>query len=401
MRVCVIGSGTRFLSGITVYTFRLANALSFRHRVSAVLMRQLVPRRFYPGRQRVGTTLDRLRFRPPVARFDGVDWFWIPSLFRALAFLVRQRPESVIFQWWTGSVFHSYLALALLARLLRARLVFEFHEVLDTGEARMPLARGYVRVMAPLLLRLADGFAFHTQADRAVVERRHQLRGRPTAVLPHGPHDHYQDSESGRVHREAPDSACNILYFGVIRPYKGLEDLIAAFDAIPDDEIDGYWLTVVGETWEGWELPGKLIARSRHRERITFVNRYVHDDEVAGFFAGADAVALPYHRSAISGPLHVAMGYGLPVVVTRVGGLIETVEGYGGAILVPPQEPEALRGALRELLALRGQRFTHPQSWIGTVDRYEELFRALGVRQAAEIGRRSTRRALPGRRSAA
>lgn len=380
IRVCVVGSGTRFLSGITVYTYRLANALSFRHSVSAILMRQLVPRRFYPGRQRVGTKLDRLSFRPSVQTYDGVDWYWIPSLLRGIWFLCRQRPQVIIFQWWSGSVFHSYLVLALVARLLRARLIIEFHEVLDTGEARLVLARWYVGVMAPLLLRLADGFSFHTEADRIAVKSRHRVRARPTAILPHGPHDHYQEAATGRTHREAPDSACNVLYFGVIRPYKGLEDLIAAFDRIPIEQIERFWLTVVGETWEGWQLPRELIQASPYRHRISFVNRYVDDEEVAAFFAGADAVALPYHRSAISGPLHVAMGYGLPVIVTRVGGLVESTEGYAGAVLVPPQDPEALRQALEEVAILRGQRFAHPQSWSATASAYAGLFDTLLAR---------------------
>lgn len=377
IRVSVVGSGTRFLSGITVYTYRLANALSFRHRVSAILMRQLLPRRFYPGRLRVGIKLDRLSFRPSVRSYDGVDWYWIPSLARAIWFLRGQRPQVVIFQWWTGSVFHSYLVLALVARLMRAQLVIEFHEVLDTGEARLPIARGYVSLMAPLLLRLAHGFTFHTEADRASVSDRHRIGGRPTAVLPHGPHDHYQEAATGRIDRAAPDSACNVLYFGVIRPYKGLEDLIAAFDLIPKEQIEDHWLTVVGETWEDWQLPGELIRASHYRDRISFVNRYVDDEEVAAFFAGADAVALPYHRSAISGPLHVAMSYGLPVIVAAVGGLLESTEGYPGAILVPPQDPAALRHALGEVAALRGQRFAHPQSWAGTVSAYDRLFDTL------------------------
>jgi hypothetical protein len=63
----------------------------------------------------------------------------------------------VIFQWWSGTVLHSYAALALAARLSEARVVVEFHEVLDPGEARLLLARTYVRMLGPLLLRLASG----------------------------------------------------------------------------------------------------------------------------------------------------------------------------------------------------------------------------------------------------
>jgi glycosyltransferase involved in cell wall biosynthesis len=152
-----------------------------------------------------------------------------------------------------------------------------------------------------------------------------------------------------------------------------------AFDALPKNEISKYWLTIVGETWEGWTLPIDLIERSQYRDRITFVNRYVSDAEVSQFFAGADTVVLPYHRSSSSGPLHIAMSCGLPVVVTSVGGLIEAVADYDCAILVPPGDPIALQSALLEIAKLRGRRYADPHSWEQTAARYLTLFDVLGL----------------------
>jgi glycosyltransferase involved in cell wall biosynthesis len=163
----------------------------------------------------------------------------------------------------------------------------------------------------------------------------------------------------------------------VIRPFKGLEDLIMAFNSLPESQISQYWLTIVGETWEGWTLPTKLIEQSQYRDRITFVNRYVSDAEVSQFFAGADAVVLPYHRSSASGPLHIAMSSGLPVVVTSVGGLTEAVAGYDGAILVPPEDTILLQEALLQVATLRGRRFADLHSWEHTVACYQTLFDAL------------------------
>jgi glycosyltransferase involved in cell wall biosynthesis len=376
-QVCVVGAGTRFLSGISYYTLRLANALARSNDVSVILMRQLLPTCLYPGRARVGLSLTDLEWAPGVRVFNGVDWYWLPSILRAFIFMLRQRPDVIVLQWWSGTVLHSYLALALVARLLGARVVIEFHEVLDTGEARLLLARLHVRFVAPLLVLLAQGFVFHSDYDRAAFETRYRLGERPVALIPLGPFDHHKSTDQLDGCRSAPVSSCNLLFFGVIRPFKGLEDLIVAFDAIPEDEITGYRVTVVGETWEGWTLPAELIAGSRYRDRITFVNRYVRDEEVAAFFARADAVVLPYHRSSASGPLHVAMSCGLPVVVTRVGGLTEAVANYEGAILVPPRDPAALRCALAEVAAMRGKRFADPHAWERTVDQYETLFAAL------------------------
>jgi len=376
IRICIVGAGTRFLGGISYYTIHLVNALARHNNVSVILMRKLLPTRLYPGWKRVGASLTSLEFDPAVRVFDGVDWYWLPSMLRALLFLLRERPDVVVFQWWSGTVLHSYLLLALVARMLGARIVIEFHEVQDPGEAKLPLAHVYVRLVVPLLVRLARGFVIHSEYDRKLLQSHYDLEQRPAALIPHGPYNHFQ-SVGEQERRIAPESCCNLLFFGLIRPYKGLEDLVIAFDSLPESEIDRYWVTIVGETWEGCTLPASLIERSRYRDRITFVNRYVSDVEVSKFFSEADAVVFPYHRSSSSGPLHIAMSCGLPVVVTRVGGLIEAVAGYDGAIVASPGDPAALRDALLKVAELRGKQFVDPNSWEYTVARYDELFDAL------------------------
>jgi len=373
-RVCVVGSGMRFLSGISFHTLRVANALARSCEVSVILMRQLLPTRLYPGWQRVGANLTQLQYDPGVRVFDGVDWYWLPSMLRALLFLKRERPDVVLFQWWSGTVLHSYILLALVARRVGARVVIEFHEVLDPGEAKLPLINAYVRLVAPLMVRLAHGFVTHSEHDAKLLQSHYDLQQRPVTVAPVGPLLQYKSIGGEQVQRSAPTSCCNLLFFGVIRPYKGLEDLIRAFDCLPENEIANYWLTIVGETWEGWTEPAELIEQSRYRDRITFVNRYVSDEEAAQFFAGADAVVLPYHRVSASGPLHVAMSWGLPIVVTRVGGLIEAVDAYEGAILVSPEDPAALQSGLLQVAKLRGKRYANPHSWEHAAGCYRALF---------------------------
>jgi glycosyltransferase involved in cell wall biosynthesis len=390
--VLVVGAGTRFLSGMSYYTIRLVNALAERYETSVITMRQLLPTRFYPGRDRVGTVRTRLEYGRNVRVLGAVDWYWLPSLVGPVLAMIRSRPDVVIFEWWTGTVLHTYLAVALVARLIGATIVIEFHEVLDTGEERIGFARNYVRLLGPLFVGLAAGFVIHSESDRRPLARRYRLGSRPCAVIPHGPYDHHVPAAADSVTlcRAAPPEALNLLFFGVIRPFKGLEDLVEAFDGLADDEVERFWLTVVGETWEGWQEPIRRIEASRHRARVTLVNRYVDEAEVAGFFAGADAVVLPYHRSSASGPAHVTMSHGLPLVVTSVGGLPAAVERYEGAIVVPPQDPAALRSAIRRLPELRGRQFSDPHSWQRTVERYGDL-----VDQLREAPGPSRRRGLP------
>ena len=360
--VCVVGSGTRFLSGISYYTRHLAVSLAGRVQVSVILMRGLIPRLLYPGRDRVGHDLTALAYPVEIDVFDGVDWYWFPSMLIALRFLLRHRPSHVVFEWWTGAVLHSFLLLSVVSRLIGARIVVEFHEVQDPGESKFIAARWYVQTFAGAFMRLADAFVIHSEFDRPQLERRYRIGDRPVSVIHHGPFDHH-DLELASPRREAPSGTFNFLFFGTIRPYKGLEDLVRAFEALCEAGGHDCWLTVVGETWEGWTLPAELIRDSPHRDRITFVNRYVPDAELDQWFAGADAVVLPYKRSSASGPLHVSMSAGLPTVVTAVGGLPEAAAEYDGAVFVASGDPVDLRRGLEQAVAMRGQRFDDPHSW--------------------------------------
>lgn len=374
-RVCVVGPGTRFLSGITYYTFGLIGALAPDARVSALLMRRLLPQFLYPGKDRVGTDISTISLPAGVRSYDGVDWFWLPSLFGALRFLKREQPDVLVLQWWTGTVLHSFLALAVAARRRGTKVVIEFHESLDTAEDKFALFSRYVNLVAPRLFRMADQYVVHSEFDRTLIVDRFGLPAEAFHVVPHASYDNYAES-AAETQREAPEGVVNLLYFGIIRPFKGVEDLVRAFDSIPHDQADRFWLTVVGETWEGHTLPTELIAASPRRDRITFVNRYVQDDEVDGFFKGADVVVLPYHRSSMSGPLNVAMDYGLPLVVTSVGGLVEAASEYGGAVFVEPKDPDSLREGILRAADLVGQEFEVTHDWGRTRDLYGEVIAA-------------------------
>jgi len=377
--VLVVGSGTHFISGVSHYTRYVAVALAERTSVSVILMRKLIPRALYPGRARVGDdTLTDENYPPDMEVFDGVDWYWIPSMLGALRFLRRHRPAVLLFQWWTGAVLHSYVLLALVARLQGARIIIEIHEIQDTGEAQLAPVRSYVQRFGRWLMSMADAYIVHSEFDRVALGETFDVGQRPIRVVRHGPFSHYAVAESSPL-REAPEDIYNILFFGTIRPYKGLEDLVQAFESLVSEGVD-CWLTVVGETWEDWTHPIKLIEASAYSERITLVNRYVSDGEAGRWFAGADVVALPYRRSSASGPLHLTMDAGLPVVVTDVGGLGEATRGYDGAVLVPTDDKDALREGLHKAFALRGQRFANVISWSDNADAVLGLFDELGSR---------------------
>jgi glycosyltransferase involved in cell wall biosynthesis len=142
-------------------------------------------------------------------------------------------------------------------------------------------------------------------------------------------------------------------------------------------------VSVVGEVWQGYREPLDRLAALLPVERLTIVDRYVSDAEVPGFFTDTHVVVLPYHRSSASGPLHLAMGLGLPVVTTSVGGLVEATAGYTGAVLVQPHDPAALASGIRAALPLVGMSHEDPHSWLNTAERFTTLLK--GIKETTTV----------------
>jgi glycosyltransferase involved in cell wall biosynthesis len=382
LKVCIAGSGTRFVSGISYYTYFLGCALKQRYDVVAILMRRLIPRRWYPGRQRVGHSVMAYDLAAEVPTFDGVDWWGWPSVPRAVSFLRSQRPDVLILQWWSASVLPWYLLLARQVIRRGGVVVVELHEAQDTGEARVPLVGWFACRGLRTLCRWAAMLVVHSAWDRERMSASLGISPGRFRVIPHGP---YPISGGGpeeapglpraRPHREP--SELTVLFFGTIRPYKGLEHLVRAFEQVRRDLAVPWKLIVVGETWEGWTLPFELIENSPFRDDIELVNRYVTDQEAAGYFQRADVVALPYLRSSASGPLAIAQACGLPVVVTAVGGLVEAVADYTGAVLVEPDSPADLARGLLAAADLRGRTYSAPVTWQAVAQSYADIFAAI------------------------
>lgn len=304
----IVGPGDRFLSGVSYYTALLAASLADRGPVAALLLRRLCPELFYPGRSRVGRTGGSLPL-PDVPVFNGLDWFWGLSAWRAWRFWRCTRPRVVVLQWWTATVLHSYLALSWLAKRAGARLVIEFHEMQDVGEASLPLVGRYSRTGLNILLNRTDAVVVHSEYDRReFIKAYPRLARLPIEVVPHGPYAHHGGEsalfESGHdplvSTADAPDQhgAVRLLIFGVVRPYKGHLELAEAVRALVADGMDVH-VAVVGEVWNGYREPLEVLRAVLPADRLSIVDRYVADEEVPTVFAAADIVVLPDRKSVV------------------------------------------------------------------------------------------------------
>jgi len=370
LTVTVVGPSTRFYSGISVYTNRLSHALSSTLDTRVILLRRLVPKFLFPGKTRVGKAKSDLRY-DSIHTYDGIDWFWIPSILPAIRSILSS-PTCLVLQWWSASTLHTYILLALVARLGGSTVVIEFHEVQDPGEEAIPLLSLYARIFVPLLIRLNQGAVVHTSHAYELLDARYDIRQLDVEIIPLGPFDHYNVSRD-KTDESLHPAPFRILFFGLIRPYKGAEDLVEAFSGLSQSEVEGLELIVAGETWEGWTLPARLIENSPYRDQIRFINRYLSDTEVGTLFTTSDVLVLPYRRATSSGPLNIAMNCGLPVILYDVPELREAAHSYSGARFVAVNDVSALREAIRQIRYEPVVTHGGPANWQRTRSAYEAL----------------------------
>ena len=130
-----MGSSKRFFSGLTTHTIFLANALAKRNQVSVILLRNLLPRFLYPGKGHVGKSNYLVDFSPEVDVCQGMDWNSPRTWYGAYKFIKQYQPDAIIMLWWTSSVAHMELFLAIANRMkIKAKLILEMHEIVNPLE---------------------------------------------------------------------------------------------------------------------------------------------------------------------------------------------------------------------------------------------------------------------------
>ncbi len=275
-----------------------------------------------------------------------LDYPRLRRILRAASYLLDQRaflrrvrahhPDLIHFQWLHLPQFDLWLIERI--KQLGIPLVYTVHDVDDLFMYRQP--RGYVQLYAEV-----DRIIVHAEANRqALIERYTSIPVDKIEVVPHiavsFPVPAGSTRERARRLLDIPEKALVGLFMGTIRSYKGVDILVEACLSVQSVCPD-LWIVVAGRCDDQQAL-GQL---RRLRERFILHLAYIPTSDVWRYHLAADVAIFPYHRVSQSGALITAMGFGLPVIVSDVGGLPETVVGNGW--IVPADDPEALAAALK------------------------------------------------------
>jgi len=334
MRIALLGPLAPWRGGLAQYLGLLGESLMREVEVRGVTFTRQYPEFLFPGRTQrdPGTPVPRFPVEPLLDSIDPRSWR------RTAAHLERFAPAAVILKWWMpffGPAFASSVG-PLRPRGTRVVLVCDNlvpHE-------RRPLDDAFTRWM----LRNSDGYLVMSESVERDLDRL-----KPGAPRRRVPHPLYAQFDGGRFTREQARARLGlegevVLFFGYVRRYKGLDILLEAWPRVRARRPAT--LVVAGEFYEDPEPYRRLARQAGGEPHVRLLERYLGDEEVEAVFKAADVVVLPYRSATQSGVTHVAYALGVPVIITDVGGLSETVKDGETGLVVPPEHPEALAEAI-------------------------------------------------------
>ena len=333
-RVAFLGVSPDSRGGIAQFGRQLAEHVAPDADTLVIGYRKLYPGFTRPGRQGADPSL-----RAGRTESRSIPVPWLPWTWRATSRALSEfRPDAVVVQWWSPLFGPSVRSIARRARREGARVLimchnhrpherFPFWQAISRGALSQAdaLAAFSARV-GEEIGRLVPGVPLHVGTLPPLIAGDAARPAPPLPGLPPGP---------------------LILFFGNVRAYKGLEDLVAALPIVRRS-VDAK-LVVAGSFFEPFERYERQVRDLGVADAVHFLPDYIPDEQVPALFAASDVVALPYRSASQSGVLGQAALAGRPVVATRVGSLPQMIGERG--VLVAPSDPAALAAGLVRALA--------------------------------------------------
>lgn len=334
MRIALLSCFYPSEEGSLSSTASLYLELGKSHTVKAFNFTRQYPEFLFPGKTQYVTKDDDAVPIESDALLDTANPFTYGRTYRAIR---DWEPDLVIISYWM-----SYFApsLGYIARRLRKRckVISILHNVVP-HEPRF--------FDAPLTRYFLSGCTGNVTLCDEVAEDLKRLSPKaPNITLFHPIYGHFGE----KMPREEAEKALglkpgmrNLLFFGLIRDYKGLDILLDAFGKLDS----GYQLIVAGEPYGSFVKYRNIIDRSPAKDRIRLFTRYIKDSEVKVFFSASDLAVLPYRSATQSGISAIAYHFEVPMVVTDVGGLRQSIGDCGTGLVAPKADADCVVREIR------------------------------------------------------
>ncbi|MCQ2146921.1 MAG: glycosyltransferase [Bacteroidales bacterium] len=334
MRIAILSSFYPLRGGIAQFNASLYNELSKNNVVKAYTFSRQYPQILFPGKTQYVTKDDEAVPVESIALVDTVNPFtWV----KAAKVISEFKPDILIMKYWMSWFGPS---LGYVARRLKAQgcKVIPILDNVIPHEQRF-----FDKPLTKYFLSGTTGCV--AMCDEVAADLLSIKPDSKYITLPHPLYSHFGEKLQ-RIECENKlgirHGMKNILFFGLIRKYKGLDILIQAFDKLPND----YQLVIAGEPYGSFDEYQQLIDASCAKDRIFVFPNYIKDSMVKDYFSCADVTVLPYRSATQSGISSISYHFEVPMIVTDVGGLKSTVGDRGTGIVADVAEPECIRAEI-------------------------------------------------------
>ena len=339
MKIVILGTAYPYRGGLAAFNERLASQfLQEGHEVEVLTFTLQYPSFLFPGKTQYSSEKapDGLRIRRVLNSCNPLNWIRVGRQ------LKKSAPDLLIACYWMSFMAPAFGTVCRIARKNKhTRCVALVHNMLPHEPSMMD------KLFSPYFVGAQHGFVALSESVVHDIEKLDK-NGVPKTFSPHPIYDHY----GNRMSKQDACAALGIdleepylLFFGLVRAYKGLDWLIEAMGILKKAGKKLPILIIAGEFYEDEDKYLQQISRLGLKNNVIVKNEFVPDADLPKYFGAADLIVQPYKSATQSGVTQVAFHFEKPMLVTNVGGLGEIVHDGKMGYAVNPN-PQAIADAI-------------------------------------------------------
>ena len=338
MKVIAVGTSHPYRGGIAAFTDRLATEFVKEGvDIEVVTFKLQYPSFLFPGKTQFSDAKapEDLPIERKVNSINPLNWIKVGNEIR------KKNPDLVIFTYWMSFFAPCFGKIArVIKRNRQTKCIGLIHNMIPHEKSLLD------KLLPPYFIKSMDGFV---ALSKSVLDDVKSLdnQEKPKCFVPHPLYDHFgeiMERDEAIKHLNLDANYHYMLFFGLVRAYKGLDLLI---DAFADDRLRNYPIKVIvaGEFYDDPKPYFEQMEKLGLQDNIIIVNQYISDEDVKYYFNASDIVVQPYKSATQSGVTQVAYHFEKPMLVTNVGGLGEIIPNGKVGYVVEPN-PSSIADAL-------------------------------------------------------
>ncbi|NLE63707.1 MAG: glycosyltransferase [Bacteroidales bacterium] len=318
MKIIIIGTAHPYRGGLATFNERMAlQYVSEGHQVEMITFTLQYPSFLFPGKTQFTSDPkpDNISIQRKINAINPFNWLKVGKEIR------NKKADLVIFCYWMSFMSPCFGTLARQIRKnKKSKLIALVHNMIPHESSLID------KILPPYFVNQMDAFISLSESVINDINK-FDKQNKPKTFTPHPIYDHYGD----RLSRETALGILGLstefrylLFFGFIRPYKGLDLLL---DAFADNRLRKFntKLIVAGEFYEDETLYRQKIKDLQLEPWIELHTDFIPNNKVNAYFSACDIVTQPYKTATQSGVTQIAFHFEKAMLVTKVGGLAEIV----------------------------------------------------------------------------